>query len=1015
MKTRPVLGLVFRLALVLSLFFFVGQLLGSGPAWAKGAARPRTGKAAAAKARPRVLPPAGPAAVKPIWPQLQSDLPADPAVIYGVLPNGFRYVLMRNTEPKERVAVFLDVQAGSLYETDRQQGVAHYLEHMMFNGTNHYAPDEMIRYFQSIGMAYGPDVNAHTGFDETVYNVILPDGTEKHLTDGFTVIADYAAGALLLPSEINRERGVILAEKKERDSVSYRTFLATMNFLLPGTLASTRMPIGKEEVIKRADKPLLTGFYDRWYRPEKMVLVAVGDFEPETAAVLVKRIFSGLAPRAPRAPDPFPGRVSHRGDHFFYHHEKEAGNTEAVIETVQQIPERPDSLALETEYMYRDMANAVVQNRLDRMKESADCPFTAAYMTSGIFLKTISFTNITAKTSPENWKKSLLLMDETLRRALLYGFSADEVERVKKDWAAALDARVLKAPTRDSTALAGEIIGQLNDDKVFTSPKDDLRLYGPVVAAATPKMLWEALKRSWSPNNRMVQLTGNAVLPGGKKDLRAAYLAAKKRRIGPPKKEAAAVFPFLPDPPDSDCVEKRELLADIGVTRLVLRNGVRVNLKPTDFKKGEILFTLRFGGGRADCPKDKPGLASLAPAVINDSGVGPLTLEALNEALAGKNIGVGFGIGEDSFSLSGSSVPKDLPSAFQLLYARLLAPAFRRDAYEKARERFAQGYAALSHETEGVLQLSGLRFLASGDNRFGLPAPADFMKLTLSDVSDWLTPALSKEPLELSVVGDFDPETVIALVRRYFGSLPPRAGLSTPPRDRGLAFPRGGEHAVTVETKIGTGLVMVAYPTADVWDIRRTRRLAVLADVFADRIRTRIREKMGVTYSPDAWNMGSRAYKGYGYLGALVTVDAPLARKVVDEVNAIARDLASKGVTPDELTRAVAPSVTNVKEVLRTNTYWLGTVLSGSTAHPEQLDWCRTILSDYSSITVDDVNKVAAEYLAPDKAAVILALPSFQVEAQAPAAQPPQKPATAPEQPAQPEKPAAQPAKGEAP
>ena len=934
-------------------------------------ARPRKARKAPANAYqvpPKVF-------ATPAWPHETSDLPPDPAVIYGRLANGFRYVLLKNTEPKDRVAVFLNVQAGSLYEEEGQRGAAHYLEHMLFNGTTHYPPGEMIRYFQSIGMAYGPDVNAHTGFNETVYHVILPDGSETRLDDGLTVIADYAAGALLPPSEIDRERGVILSEKKERDSVTYRTFLEQIGFLMPKTLAAERMPIGVEEVIQKADQALLKGFYDQWYRPEKMVVIMVGDFDPEAAKVLIKKQFEGISARSAALPEPYVGRVHHLGDKFFHHYEKEAGNTEIVIEAMDQKPARPDSLSLQTEYLLRDMADTVVFNRLAALKEEPGCPFTAAYATSGVFLNTVSFSNVTAKASPENWKKALFLIDETLRRALKFGFSEDEAERVRKDYLTRLEAEVLKAGTRNSTALAGEIIDELNDDKVFLAASDKMRLFAPVIQGATPKMLWEAYKKSWSPKNRLVQVTGNTPLPRGSKDVRTAYLAAKRRRVARPKKEVKPVFPFLPDPAAPCAVVEREDLADIGVTRVLLENGVRVNLKPTDFKANEIIFTLRFGSGRADCPEDKPGLGTLAASVINDSGVGDLSGEDLKKALAGKNVSLSFSVNEDDFSFQGSAIPKDLETAFQLLYAQIAAPAFSEKSYDRAQERFDQTYIALAHKTDGALQLSGLRFLAGGDERFGLPDREVFMGLTLDDVKHWIAPALASEPLELSVVGDFDPETVLTLARRFLGNLPARPGLPGPARSRALTFPKGGEHVVMVDTSIETGLCMVAYPTSDVWEIGRTRRLNILGDIFTDRIRERIREKMGATYSPGAWNMASRAYKDYGYLSAIVRVDGEKARQMAEEVKAIAEELRKDGVTEDELQRAVAPSVTEVKETLRTNAYWLGTVLSGSSRHPEQIAWSRTILTDYESISAQEISGMAASWLVNDQSAMILVIP----------------------------------------
>ena len=247
------------------------------------------------------------------WSPAASDLMPDPAIVCGRLANGLGYLLMKNQHPENRVSVHLYVRTGSLNETDAQQGVAHFLEHMQFNGSTHFPPGELVRYFQSIGMQFGNDANAHTGFDETVYDIVLPTGEEANLKKGLLVMRDYAMGALLLEEEVKRERGVILSEWRSRDSAAYRTFKATLQFELPDFLLSKRLPIGKAEVIKNADRALLKGFYDTWYRPDNMVLVIVGDIEIPVAQNLIKAQFDDFLPRASLAVRPDLGTINHSG------------------------------------------------------------------------------------------------------------------------------------------------------------------------------------------------------------------------------------------------------------------------------------------------------------------------------------------------------------------------------------------------------------------------------------------------------------------------------------------------------------------------------------------------------------------------------------------------------------------------------------------------------------------------------------------------------------------------------
>ncbi len=923
-----------------------------------------------------VLPQPPAQAQGPSWPHSGSGLTPDPAVIFGQLENGVRYAFMQNSEPKDRVTVYLVVQSGSLNETDEQQGLAHYLEHMLFNGTQNFEPGEMVKYFQSIGMRYGPDINAQTGFLATLYHVILPDGNEASLDKALLVMADFASRALLPEEEVERERGVILAEMQARDSVDFRTFKASLEFMLPNARAASRLPIGKEEVIRGADRELLKSYYDAWYRPDKFVVVVVGDFEPELAKPLVTKHFEDKKPRGRILPDAHPGQLGHKGNRFFYHHEKEASGTHVAIEVVYNQPTQVDSIQTRQEALYRSLASAVVQNRLNDIKEQPGAPFTSAGVHASPFLKNIFFASISASSLPENWEATLKVLEQTLRRAIDHGFDASEVDRAKRNAQASLEAAVLAAPTRNSSTLAMQIIGHINDDRVFLSPAQQLELLAPMIEKASPEILHRVFASLWDRDHRLVQVTGNALLEADKPQelIRDVFLQSLAEEVNPLEEQAAPDFPFLPAPKQPGAISSQETFEAIGVERVIFENSLVLNTKKTDFKANEILFSLAFGRGSASQPLNKPGLKELAPAVINDSGLGPLTRQGLARALAGTTASISFSVNQDSFVFSGSAQPKEIELVFQLLQAHLAAPALRQDAFDRAMEQFAQTYLELAQTVDGALRMKGPRFLAGGDPRFGLPEKEEFFALTLEDIRAWVGRAIENEPLELSVVGDIDQQQLVELCALYLGSLPPRQ--ETPPvQAEPVRIPSGKTLLLAVPTVLDKAVVLAAFPTEDIWNIGRTRRLAVLGDVFAERLRERVRESLGITYSPHAWNQPSRAFSGYGSMRAQVVVDASLANAVKDEILNIAGQLAQGGVVEDELARALTPSVTHIRELLRQNRYWLGTVLSLSSRHPEQLYWSTNILDDYQSISVEDVSALAAQYLKPGLAAVVLAVP----------------------------------------
>jgi len=915
----------------------------------------------------------------PFWPHEKSDLYPDPTLIFGKLPNGFRYVLMENHEPKKRVSMHLNIQAGSMNEADHEQGLAHFLEHMLFNGSTHFKPGELVKYFQSIGMQFGPDANAHTGFYETVYDVLLPEGDIEDLKKGLVVLKDYAQGAFLLQSEIDRERKVVLAEKRTRDSASYRTFVSTLNFELPDTRIPERLPIGKENIIKNADRSLLKKFYDTWYRPENMIIVMTGEFNPDTAVSLIKENFSSISPRAPRKSNVGIGKIDHKGIKPFYHFEKEAGNTTVSIEVIRKTDKTSDSFPLQKKWLLKDIADRIVQDRLDAIVGKPDTPFTSAAISSGIYLEQVEYASITADCSPEKWEKALSVIEQTLRQAAEHEFTESELERVKKDFLSGLDNAVRKASTRNSRALARNIINSVNNNIVFQSPDQEKTLFAPVINLATLSDIHESFKKTWEPEHRLVLISGNAEISSAKKDPKDIILStfnkSRNVKVFPSVEKKSVTFPYLPEPYEKGRIVSKTRIDDLKIVQVDFENGVRLNLKKTDFKANEVKVLLAFGSGRSAEPSDKAGLAALSEAVINESGFGTLEKDDVERALAGKNTDVFFEIDEDKFSFNGTTVTKEIKLLFQLLYAHMVDTGYRENAYKLSIKRLEQKYKALSSSIDGAMMLSGRRFLAGGDSRFGLPLFDELKNLTLKDIQSWIDGPLEHGRLEVSVVGDFDIDLVIETASKYLGSLPARKGHKIAKRLNLLKFPVAQSLKIEVPTKINKGIVIIAYPSEDLWDIKRSRRLSVLAEIYSDRLRENIREKLGAAYSAFAFNSPKRAYPGYGVFFSMAYIDPKQVILIESEMKKIASDISKNGVTQEELKRALNPTLTSIKEMLRKNTYWLHTVLSQSMTYPQQLQWSRTVLNDYASINVDEVSAFAKKYLDNDKAATIIIKP----------------------------------------
>lgn len=905
-----------------------------------------------------------------IWPHEKSDLEPDPALTYGKMENGFRYVLMENQKPPDRVSMRLVVGAGSLYETEEQQGLAHYLEHMMFNGTKHFPPGKLVEYFQSIGMDFGADANAHTTFAETVYDVVLPKGGETQLEEALLVLRDYADGATLSESEVEREKGIILSELRTRDSVHYRTYKAALRFAYPDTLLVKRFPIGQKEVIRKTNSQMLRDFYETWYRPDNMVLVVVGDTDMKMVEKNIKKRFSDFLPG--NIPDfcPDAGDFSHHGIKPFVHYEKESGETDVSVEVTWTEEEENDTLDFKKKVIAETLAINILQNRLDAMLEDPDVPFTNAYAYSGRFLDGMRYAGLSANTPPDSWEEVVGILEKTLRKALLHGFLDSEVERVVKDYMASLTGRVKRMKTRESTWLSRSIANHFSNNLVFMSPKQKIALFEPYVRSLTPEILHNSLVSLFDRDHRLVSVTGNAKIHSKQKILKT-YLASSALPVKAPEKMRVRNFPYLTPPQTPGMIREKKEIPDTGIQIAEFENGFRLNMKKTDFKKNEVVAVLEFGLGSLSEPK--PGLFVLAEQVVNGSGLGALSLDEMRRALAGTNTGAGFHISEQAFRITGSTIPEEIPLMFDLMYAQLMDPGFREAAYKRAMKDYEQSYEEMVHTIDGTMKLKGYRFLADGHPDFSLPSLEEFQKLSLGDVKSWMDNELKKGRLELSVVGDFDPEKMLALSARYFGGLEKREAVEIPKEKVG--FPENESRVFTVDTKIDKSLVVVAWPTTDYKDIHQVRRLSLLGSVFSERMRTEIREKKSLSYSQYAYNDSSRTYDGYGLFQAYAMIDPADHKKVVEKIKTIAKNLSENPVSEEELMRARKPVLTGIKDMLQTNEYWLNTVLSGSMRYPEQLTWCTTIRKDYASISEDAVYEEAKRFFGTDRAATIRIFP----------------------------------------
>ncbi|MSU69990.1 MAG: insulinase family protein [Opitutaceae bacterium] len=913
----------------------------------------------------------------PSFAQEASDLTPDPAAHFGTLPNGLRYVIRPNHEPKNRASLRLLVQAGSLFESENQRGLAHFLEHMAFNGSTHYAPDTLVEFFQRMGMSFGGDTNAYTSFDRTVYMLELPDTKETTLAEGLRVFSDYAGGLLLLDKEIDKERGIILSEKRTRDSVEYRTMLAEYEFTLGTTLFSKRMPIGVQEVIAQAKRPPFVEFYDTWYRPERMAVVIVGDIDAAAVEKQIAAAFAGVTARAPARPVPDWGKIADpSGLRVNFHSEPEAGATTVSISAITPYAHETDNATNRLKYLPRDLAVAMLNRRLSILAKTENAPFISGQVNTAEAFDFLRQSGIDLTCKPDQWPAALTTAEQELRRALDHGFQAAELKEAGANFANGLEQAAKTAATRRSGALAGDILDRVAENNVFTTPADDLALYAPALAKVTPADCTAALRTAWAASHRYLMVSGNAAIPGDAvAAITAAYHAA----------QAVAVMPDAGTPDSAwgythfgapGQVVKRDHVDDLDVTLVTFANGVRLNLKKTDFEASQIRVNVRVGSGQLTEPHDQPGLSFFASNTLTAGGLGQHSADDIRRILAGKTVGLGFRVGSDANSFGATTNRDDLLLQLQLITAQLSDPGYRPEALRLVQKGIEQFYTGLAHTPNGPLQVEVPRLLANGDPRFGLPAKEVALSRTLAEVKAWLSPQFATGALEVALVGDLDVDAAIAAVAQTLGALPARAPRPALTAERQVNFPASPfARNYAIPTEIPKGVIAVYWPTTDASRIHRTRRLTLLGEVLSDRLRVKVREELGGAYSPGAGSMPSDTYTNYGLLLANVTVDPAKAAEIADVTVALAADLNRNGVTTDELERAKKPILTALRESSRTNAYWITAVLSKAQEKPEVLDWCRSRYADNESISKADLDALAKTYLAPERAFRVIVLP----------------------------------------
>lgn len=908
------------------------------------------------------------------WAHESSDLKADPRVLYGKLANGMRYAIMKNTRPPEKLSMRLHIAAGSLNEREDQRGVAHFLEHLVFNGSRTY-PDasQLVPTMQRKGIAFGSHINAYTSFDETVYMLDVSDKSEQSVDLIFDVMADFADGALLAEEEIDKERGVILAEKTSRDSIQSRVMREQLRMLMPKSRLGQRFPIGLEKVIAEAPRKAFVDFYTDFYIPEKMTLVVVGDLDVAEIEQRIHQKFGiiGNPTKAGGKPD-VGDLTSERGLNSAVFADRELKDTEVSLYKVKEHVKEQDSEAKRIKEMPLEIAQSMLNNRLSKLVKKEDSPVVSAVIYDYTMFNAVDVMGFDVKARQDQWQRAVPFLEKELRRAVDYGFTQREYDEAIAKYRNAYEQAVASYETIKTPALAKSLVESAHEDEVFITAEKGQEIFEKAVKVVTREACHKALKEAWAGEDATLVLT-TPKQPEDEKIVKDMLLSLYERSfadvINPQKEEELSAFAYT-EVGEPSGLKSENSIDDLGVHQLIFNNGVRVNVKQTDFDKNEIMLSAHFGHGKLSQPKDKPGIDMVAAAVVNGGGLGKHSVDDLNSLLSGKSVGLSFGVSSDHFVFSGGTTPKDLEAELQLLCAYLRDPGYREESIRQFRKTIPMIYQTLKHTGQGA-QAQYLEWVHGHDGRFSIPEREKLEALGIDEVKQWVHQPITESAIEIGIVGDIDIEVLKPLLAKTVGALPQRAKQelvdSALSEIKVPAVPQ--EVAFEFESRVPTATVVVAWKAKDATDkdVKFVRRANILADILDDRMRVKIREELGDAYSPGAYFNASFTWQNMGFFQAISPVKVDALKKVNQVILELAQELAEDGATQDELERVLKPNLNSIKETERKNDYWMN-VIGQSQSQPHRLDWSREREADYRSITLEEINAMAAKYLVKERA-----------------------------------------------
>lgn len=895
-------------------------------------------------------------------------LAADPALVTGRLDNGLTYVIRPHAHPPGRLALWLHVAAGSLHETDETRGLAHYLEHMAFNGSAHFPPGSLVPFFQSLGMTFGRDQNAFTGFDQTVFTLALPDTGPDTLDRGLLYLSDVAFRLTLSPEEIDRERGIILEEKRARAGPQQRVQEAVVGQLAPESVLGRRFPIGTDATIRALGPAHFRDFYRRWYVPANMTLIAVGDVEPPALAAAIARHF-GTGPPSSRPRPPDAGVAPTRGARAVVVTDPGLAHAEVWLARLEPAGPPVTTVAAYRRRLVEQLGPWILRRRLQTALAEGRVAVVAGDTAADRWAGAARLAHVRLTAPPDRWPAAVGDLARLIQEARLHGFTAAELEEAR----AALLARAEQETAQEATVPARQLLRRINDAVARREPilsaAQELALLRRLLPDITAAEVSGAFGADFDPDHAVLVLA----LPAGGSVPGAPELAALGRSAfahrPPPPAERARPSALLAAPPPAGRLVEEGVHEPTGVWSAWLDNGLRVHHRRVEVPRDRATVVITLAGGEIEEGAGTRGVTDAARAAWEQPATSRLTSTDVRRLMAGRRVTVHARSDPDTLTLTVTGDPAELEPGLQLAHLMLTDPVVEPGTFARWRERTLREVAERGREPRGVLvELQAEAFYPAAEVRLRPLTAGQVERLTVAMTQAWLGELIRRAPVEVAVVGDIERAAAGRLVARYLGSLParPRIGDRTLRELRAVPRPAGPlrlERVVATTTE--QAQVLDGFFATDVQQVRDSRLLQLAARILTTRMTRVIREERQLVYSIGARLQPAHAFPGFGILAARAPTDPARAGALADAVAEMFAAFAAQGPTPEELEVARRQVLTVLEEERRRPEFWMGW-LAIMDYRGLSLDDLARVMADYAGFTADQVREAFARYARPE-------------------------------------------------